>query len=344
VPVLQRARRTGSSHGASRLATTIRGVSPPAASETAVVGLVGCGRWGSKILRDLHELGCRVPVVARSAHSVGRAEAAGADQLVQQVESLGEVDGVVVATPTATHATVLDEVLQLGVPVYVEKPMTTDAEAADRLAREAGERLFVMDKWRHHPGIEALREIARSGELGGTAGVYCLRESWGSPHRDVDSVWIHLPHDLAIGLEILGEVPPATAACAEVTGGWASGMQAQLGESPWLAISHSANAPEHRRHTRLSGETGSAWLAGGLEDHIVVAQGHPGDAQLERRPIGADWPLVRELRSFVNHLRGGPPPRSSAAEGAAMVRRLAELRELAGISASVGAGDGRPPA
>jgi predicted dehydrogenase len=111
-----------------------------------VVGLVGCGRWGSKILRDLHELGCRVPVVARSADSVRRAEAAGADRLVKQVEALGEVDGVVVATPTATHVTVLDEVLQLGVPVYVEKPMTTDAEAADRLAREAGDRLFVMDK------------------------------------------------------------------------------------------------------------------------------------------------------------------------------------------------------
>jgi predicted dehydrogenase len=304
----------------------------PGASETAVVGLVGCGRWGAKILRDLHELGCRVPVVARSSESIKRAGAAGADRIVERVESLGEVEGLVVATPTATHATVLDEVLQLGVPVYVEKPMAADPEAAERLARDAGDRLFVMDKWRHHPGIEALREIARSGELGETVGVHCLRESWGSPHRDVDSVWTHLPHDLAIGLEVLGELPPAAAAVAEVTGGWPSGMHAQLGERPWLAIAHSANAPEHRRHARLCGEIGSAWLSGGFEDHIVVARGHPGDAELERRPIGGDWPLLRELRSFVDHLRGGPPPRSSAAEGAAMVRRVAELRELAGLA------------
>jgi predicted dehydrogenase len=301
-----------------------------------VIGLVGCGRWGSKILRDLRELGCQVPVVARSAESVERAQAAGADRIVDRVESLGDADGVVVATSTATHAAVLDRVLRLGVPVYVEKPMTADPATAERLAREAGERLFVMDKWRHHPGIEALRDIARSGELGETVGVHCLRESWGSPHRDVDSVWVHLPHDLAIGLEVLGELPPASAAVAEVTGGWPSGMTALLGEHPWLAISHSASAPEHRRHTRLAGEAGSAWLAGGFDDHIVVARGHPGDAELERRPIETEWPLLRELRSFVEHLGGGPPPRSSAVEGAAVVRRVAELRQLAGLTASVG--------
>lgn len=298
------------------------------------MGLVGCGNWGAKILRDLCELGCSVPVVARSAESIARAETIGAERIVDRVDSLGEVDGVVVATPTSIHAAVVDEVLGLGVPVYVEKPMAVDPADADRLAGAAGDRLFVMDKWRHHPGIEALRDVARGGELGETLGVHCTRESWGSPHRDVDSLWIHLPHDLAIGLELLGEVPPAAAAVAEVTNGWPSGMHALLGERPWLAIAHSANAPEHRRHTRLAAEGGSAWLAGGFEDHIVVARGHPGEAELERRPISAEWPLLRELRAFVEHLGGGPPPRSSAAEGATMVRRVAELRERAGLAAT----------
>ena len=242
---------------------------------------------------------------------------------------------MVVATPTATHASVLEEVLALGVPVYVEKPMTTDAESAERLAREAGDRLFVMDKWRYHPGIEVLRDTARGGELGETLGVHCIRESWGSPHRDVDSLWIHLPHDLAIGLELLGELPPATAAVAEVTGGCPSGMHALLGDRPWLALSHSAGAPNRHRHTRLCGAAGSASLAGAFADHIVIARGHPGDAELERRRIAGEWPLLRELHSFVEHLNGGPRPRSTAAEGATIVRRISELRELAGLGAAL---------
>jgi hypothetical protein len=45
-----------------------------------------------------------------------------------------------------------------------------------------------------------------------------------------------------------------------------------------------------------------------------------------------------ELRSFVDHLGGGPPPRSSAAEGAAEVRTIARQCELAGEEAAVAQG------
>jgi hypothetical protein len=50
----------------------------------------------------------------------------------------------------------------------------------------------------------------------------------------------------------------------------------------------------------------------------------------ERRAISTELPLLRELRAFVEHLDGGPPPRSSAAEGVEIVRRIAELRSMAG--------------
>ena len=297
-----------------------------------VIGLVGCGRWGQHILRDLLALGCGVTVVARSEASIARARAAGAEHVVADARELGDVDGLVVATPSATHAAVVESLLGRAVPIFCEKPLCTTAEQARALDRAAGGRLFVMDKWRYHHGIEALARIVRSRELGPACGLLSVREQWGSPHTDVDSLWTHLPHDLAIALEVLGELPPARSARAELIDGVAVGLHGLLGASPWFAVSHSAAAPATKRTVRLVCEHGTATLADGYDDVLLVARGVPErDGEPERRAIDPEWPLLRELRAFVEHVRGGPPPRSSAAEHAVIVERLAELRALAGL-------------
>ena len=177
------------------------------------VALVGCGNWGRYILRDLVALDCRVTVVAREESTKAAAVDGGAIGVVGSVAGLPPVDGIVVATPTTTHAEVAEEALERGVPVFVEKPMTDDADDAERLAAAAPDRLFVMDKWRYHPGVELLGEIARSGELGRVVGLRTTRVGWGNPH-DVDAVWILAPHDLSIAVEILGSVPPPRSAVA----------------------------------------------------------------------------------------------------------------------------------
>ena len=46
-------------------------------------------------------------------------------------------------------------------------------------------------------------------------------------------------------------------------------------------------------------------------------------------------PLLAELRAFVEHLRGGPPPRSSAADGVAVVEAVAGTIALAGVEEAV---------
>jgi predicted dehydrogenase len=83
-------------------------------------------------------------------------------------------------------------------------------------------------------------------------------------------------------------------------------------------------------------EDGVAVLPDGYSDHVQIARvADPADTsppELERRAISTELPLVRELRAFVEHVRGGPPPRSSASEGAAVVRTIAELRALAGLA------------
>jgi predicted dehydrogenase len=297
-----------------------------AVSERARIGLVGCGRWGSHILHDLTVLGCEVTVVARSERSKAAAEEAGAS-IAGSLAQLPAVEGIVVATPISTHAEVVGDVLGRGVPVFVEKPLTDDAAAADRLAAEADRRLFVMDKWRYHPGVELLGEIARSGELGAVVGLRTTRTGWERP-RDVDFVWVLAPHDLAIALEVLGELPAPQSAV-----GSRNDLVGLLGPNPWQALEVSGRSHEQRREVALVCEQGIAVLEDSYDGHVSVFRGDGGARRPapELRPVSTELPLLRELRAFVEHLRGGPPPRSAAREGAAIVRALAELRTLAGI-------------
>jgi predicted dehydrogenase len=294
------------------------------------VALVGCGRWGRHILRDLISLGCEVSVVARSEASSERAREGGAETIVPDLASLGTIDGLVVATPTTTHAEVVEEALGLGVPVFVEKPLTADVESARRLAAAAPDLLFVMDKWRYHPGVHELARIAQSGELGAVVGIHARRVGLGHNYADINAVWILAPHDLSIALEVLGQVPEPRSAVPELVGGELAGLTAVLGDSPWLVVEVSTLAPAHRRELRLVCEGGVAQLDGGYAEHVIVGRaGEIEEDAVERRPISGEMPLLAELRAFVEHLQGGRPPRSSAADAVTIVERVAGMIDLA---------------
>jgi predicted dehydrogenase len=297
------------------------------------VGLVGHGSWGRYILRDLVSLGCSTTVVTRDEARRRAALEAGAVAVVGGLEDLPpHLSGVVVASPTKTHADVVEALLSRELPLFVEKPLTNDAGAAARLAQLAPDRLFVMHKWRYHPGIELLGEIARAEELGPVVGLRTTRVGWGNPHDDVDGVWILAPHELSIALEILGAIPEPRSAVAEAVGGTMTGLIGLLGDEPWFVLEVSVTSPVRKREVRLICRDGVATLPDPYADHVLITRGSvEGNVTRdeERRPISTKLPLLRELKAFVEHLDGGPPPRSSAEEGAAEVAAVDRLRQLA---------------
>jgi predicted dehydrogenase len=70
-------------------------------------------------------------------------------------------------------------------------------------------------------------------------------------------------------------------------------------------------------------------------DHIEIVRELPPAGErsepksIERRAIDTEWPSTKQIRSFVRHLQGGPPPPTNADEGAAVVAMLHAIREKA---------------
>ncbi len=309
---------------------------PSEAAKAPRVGLVGYGRWGRLIFRDLVALGAEVHVAVPSASSQQAATTAGAASVCAATAELPELDGYVVAPTTIHHAEAVETLIDRGRPIFVEKPLTNDLAAAERIVAAAPELVFVMDKWRYHPGVEELARLARSGAFGAIRAIRSYRLGWGNPHQDVDAVWILLPHDLSIVTEVLGHLPAPRNAVAP------SGVEVgsdlwcllQDGDGPEVTCEVSALHPVNRRSVVVIGEHGSGQLGDSYDDRIVLA-GRVGGVEVSGESrfvqVGDELPLVRELRAFLDHLAGGPPPRSSAVDALATVRAIVELRRLAGI-------------
>jgi len=292
-----------------------------------VVGLVGCGVWGALVLRDLRLLGADVEVVARSEESIARARDGGATRVVSDIEGIRGVAALVVVTPIATHASVLREALALGVPTFVEKPLCDDVRDAEELAALAPGQLFVMDKWRYHPGIAALARIAATEALGQVHGLRTVRVQPDNRHVE-DAIWVLVPHELAIALEILGEIPRPRAASGQWDGDRLLTLHALLdADRGWHSCEVSERAPAVQRRIELHCDAGRAVLCDGWDEHVLVHR--RGGAERERIEAPGELPLLAELGAFLRFVEGGQPPKSSVAEGAAAVKTIAELRALA---------------
>ena len=237
------------------------------------------------------------------------------------------VDGAVVAVPTRRHADVIESLAPRGVPIFCEKPLTDDADSARRLAA-AHRRLFVMDKWRYHPAVEELARIARDGELGAPRALRTARVQPEVTGHDVDAVWILAPHEISIAREILGALPRAVRADGAASGLSACSLSAEC-ESGGVAFTFeiSSKAPRRRREVELVCERGAARWTLDRENEIQIVGG-------KTRFVSPEPPLDRELRAFRSYVRGGPPPKSPAREGAEVVALIEDLRALAGFTPS----------
>ena len=300
------------------------------------IALVGCGTWGVLILRDLKLLGATVTVVARSAATRERAQANGADSVVDSIKALPDkIDGAIVATRSDSHGPVIVELASLRVPIFTEKPLASTVAAAQSAIAACPGRVFVMDKWRYHPGIERLRRMIAEGDLGTPLGISTVRLGWSMTHFELDPIWNLLPHDLSIVDHILGFVPAPVVGVADPLGPLGGGLHAFLGRAPdpLVSIHVSAFHPTNRRSVIVSGASGVATLAGSYEQQLLVRKGKPGSRNAEEQTVPAPGPLplLAELDCFLRYLRGGPRPFAPAEESLRIVETIVQLRELAGI-------------
>jgi predicted dehydrogenase len=189
------------------------------ASRPISVGVIGCGYWGKNLVRNFAQLGA-LRIVC-DTHEAGRKMAgdiAPNAEVVANIDQVlnAQVDGVVIATPAETHFELTRQALQAGKDVLCEKPLALTYEQGAELVRLAEHQdriLMVGHVLEYHPGIKRLLELVRSGELGKVRYIYSNRLSLGKVRREENILWSFAPHDIAIILRLMGQMPFQVTAC-----------------------------------------------------------------------------------------------------------------------------------
>lgn len=299
------------------------------------IGLIGCGIWGRNILRDLIGLGQSVTVIDPSAENCSKALEMGASHAFPTRPNNLHPAGWVISTPATTHFEVIQELSSERVPIFVEKPLTCDLQEAEALMKIEGQQIFVMHNWRYHGGIQMLRDLVKSKELGDLKFYKSNRCNWTSPRSDVDSVWTLIPHDITIAYSMLGHFPRPKAAVIEVYEGIQRGMTAFLGDEVPCVLEVSNRYADKRREVRLHFTKGVAVLPNEKVDYIEIYHGDdrskPTEMTREERKFDTASPLVCELRTFIDYLEGGPPPPTNLEEGVSVIRIIDALKKLAAV-------------
>src|ERR1051325_2464889 len=192
------------------------------AKQTITVAQIGCGYWGPNVLRNFcAQPGCRVKYVVEinpERQAYVRANFPQCE-VVTSVETTlrdPEIEGVVVATPASSPYEFPNQALEAGKHTFVEKPLATSTQEADKLVKIAAESkktLMVGHTFLYNAAVRYARELVATEQLGELYYIYSQRLNLGQVRSDVNAWWNLAPHDVSILLYLMkNELPVSVSA------------------------------------------------------------------------------------------------------------------------------------
>ena len=307
------------------------------------VGVIGGGHWGKNLVRNFAEIGVLAGVADPVEGDRLRAleEAPGIELFANEKDLLAAgYDAVAIATPAATHFGIARAALEVGLDVFVEKPVTLDAAEAlelHELAEKGEQVLMVGHLLLYQPAVNFITEFLRAGKLGQVYTLHQRRSKLGRVRSEENVMWSFGAHDVAVLLVLAGEAPDQIQAWghAAITPGveddtylhleFPSGIKASLHNS-WLW-------PRVERELIIVGEKGMLVFEEEssrviLHHKVVDGEGLHHERGEEILFEGSAQPLRLELEHFLECCQKRKTPISDGRNGFETVRVLEEASRI----------------
>ena len=280
------------------------------------LAVIGAGQFGRNHCRAIHESQraqlCAV-VDSDAARAAEVAALYGAQVLADARQLAGKVEAAVIAAPTSVHEEIGRGLLESGIDVLVEKPITPDLASAGRLIETAerhGRILQVGHLERFNP---AVLELERRLTLPLFFEIH--RMNLFSPRGlDVDVVLDLMIHDVDIVLALTGAEPlEIRAAGISILSPKVdiANVRLQFPNGCVANLTASRISTERVRKLRLFQPHQYLSLDYGRQDLAVFSVGEDGKIGFEQAPVTKAEPLKLQLEAFLDSVETRNSPKTS---------------------------------
>lgn len=311
------------------------GVTSSADARPLKLAVCGSGRWGQVMMRNIAsspDLALAAVVSSRPTLPDSLSFGAPVFPDWRAAHSRVGLDGIVLALPPDRQAELASDIIEAGLPLFMEKPLALSNDAARRLVYAADTFGFVGLVDHLHLFSPEFRELVRQVRNRGDARAITAISGNRGPGRDSWSVlWDWAPHDVAMVLTVMKTVPVSvSAAIVERASDGAQALEnvrLKLGFADGTVANITTGNAFDRRCREFVvciGDTTLTYAESADDERsLLILQGD------DARPARVDSiaPLTAALAEFAIRIRRGVGGESDLALGAEVVSVLSAAEE-----------------
>ena len=276
-----------------------------------VIGLVGCGRWGSNHLRVMKRLQNeglvqRVVVCDVDGERLANIQADATYANLESMLSAEALAAVAIATPPETHLGLAKMVLDKNLPLLLEKPLSNNHAASKTfLAELPNDSILVVGYLlRHHEGLLRTQTAAFAKAVGNIRDVvYTRRTRRVRPDgaTPISTLAVHAADTLAWLLaQPLMQGETVHAAHSENAASWR--IRFPTGQTGAFDVAWATS--DERRLVEIEGTRGRARIDFGSHEMTVIDS---SGVVVRTERLADSEPLLAEWLHFLDSIKAGSP-------------------------------------
>ena len=304
----------------------------------AVIGVGGWGKNHARVLRDLGALAAICDVnIQRSRELAKMYDAKPYESVDRMLQEERKLDACIVCTPTTSHFTIAKKIMEKGINVFVEKPLSFSTKECEEMIELTKMNKVILTSGyieRFNPAVQDVKQIIENKQYGDLLMMEFHRENRMPTHVvDVGIIYDTSVHDIDTAMFLFNSRPHLVFARAgKKFHSYEDFATIMLGFDEQKVAIIASNWITPKKVRRFSAVCTDGIITGDfITQEIKIDQ---AEATITPRRQKFQEPLTLELKGFLDALNGKISSSFISAIDATNVTKVAEAALLSSNTGS----------